>query len=214
MNKSNQKRLKEVIKSHIINNKKEYIIVFLIFIIGIFLGVMLINNTKDSEYEALKNYIIDFMNKFKDVQNLDNAELLSLSLFNNVMLATLIWFFGTTVIGIPVVFGLVLYRGFCLGYTISSFISVLGVWKGLGFVFSSLFLQNILYIPAIVAIAVSGFKLYKSITKDRRKDNIKLEIIRHIIFSLLMVIILCLSSLVEIFVSNNILKNLITYFII
>lgn len=214
MNKSGKKRFLDTIKEHILNNKKEYIIVSLIFVIGIFLGVMLINNTKDAEYDNLKNYIVDFMNKFKDTQELDNLSLLKKSILNNVILAVLIWFFGTTVIGIPIVFGIVLYRGFCLGYTISSFISVLGMQKGIGFVFSSLFLQNILFIPAIIAIAVSGFKLYKSITKDRRKDNIKLEIIRHIIFSLIMLAILCLSSVIEIFISNNILKSLINYFII
>ncbi len=214
MNKSGKKRFLDTIKEHILNNKKEYIIVSLIFVIGIFLGVMLINNTKEAEYDSLKNYIVDFMSKFKDMQELDNLSLLKKSILNNVILAVLIWFFGTTVIGIPIVFGIVLYRGFCLGYTISSFISVLGMQKGIGFVFSSLFLQNILFIPAIIAIAVSGFKLYKSITKDRRKDNIKLEIIRHIIFSLIMLAILCLSSVIEIFISNNILKSLINYFII
>ena len=214
MHKNGRMKIKETIKEHIINNKKEYIIVTLIFIIGIFIGVMFINNTKDAEYDTLKNYIVDFMNKFESIQNLDNLQLLRESIFNNIILACLIWFFGTTVIGIPVVFGIVLYRGFCLGYTISSFISVLGISKGLGFIFSSLFLQNILFIPAIIAIAVSGFKLYKSITKDRRKDNIKLEIVRHIIFSLLMLIVLCFSSVIEIFISNNILKSLIKYFLI
>ena len=32
-------RIKETIKGHILNNKKEYITVTLLFIIGIFLGV-------------------------------------------------------------------------------------------------------------------------------------------------------------------------------
>ena len=47
-------------------------------------------------------------------------------------------------------------------------------------------------IPAIIAIAVSAFKLYKSIVKDRNKENIKIEIIRHTIFSLIMLLVLLL----------------------
>ena len=91
-------------------------------------------------------------------------------------------------------------------------ISVMGIGKGLGFVFSILLLQNIIFIPALVALAVSGFKLYKSIVKDKRKENVKLEILRHTVFSILMLILLLISSLIEIFVSINILKIVIKYF--
>ena len=41
------------------------------------------------------------------------------------MLAIILWFFGTTVIGLPIVFGIILYRGFCLGYTIAVVTSIL-----------------------------------------------------------------------------------------
>ena len=115
-------------------------------------------------------------------------------------------------IGIPVVFGIILYRGFCLGYTISLCITIMGLGKGLSFVFITLFLQNLLFIPAILALAVSGVKLYKSIVKDKRKENIKLEILRHTMFSIIMLIIVIISSAVEIFMSTNGLKMLIQYF--
>lgn len=45
---NNRKRLKikYTIKTHLNNNKKEYIIITLMFIIGIFLGVLVVNNTR------------------------------------------------------------------------------------------------------------------------------------------------------------------------
>lgn len=153
------------------------------------------------------------MENLKNFQNINFIELLKNSMFTYILLAIIIWFFGTTVIGIPVVFGIILYKGFGLGYTISICIKLLGIQKGMAFVFSTIFLQNLIIIPAIIAIAVSGFKLYKSIVKDRRKDNIKLEILRHTLFSLIMCLILCLGALVEIFVSTNILKAIIQYLV-
>lgn len=75
-----------------------------------------------------------------------------------------------------------------------------------------LLLQNILWIPAILALAVSGFKLYKSIIKDRNKENIKIEIVRHTVFSFIMILVLLASSVIETFLSTNILKGLIKYF--
>lgn len=88
----------------------------------------------------------------------------------------------------------------------------MGMSKGLLFILISILLQNLIFIPAILALAVSGFKLYKSIIKDNRKENIKVEILRHTAFSLIMLILLLISSLIEVFISTNILKLLIKYF--
>ena len=211
MKRNKRLKIKETVITHILNNRKEYFIISLIFIIGILLGVFFVNNINDTQVETIKNYISDFVNTIKDGQTINNMDLLKQTLINNIIIASVIWFFGTTVIGLPIVFGLILYRGFILGYTISACISIMGLQGGLIFTFSALFLQNIIFIPAIIAIAVSGFKLYKSIVKDRRKDNIKLEILRHTVFSLLMLIALSISAIIEAFVSTNILVNVVKY---
>ena len=88
----------------------------------------------------------------------------------------------------------------------------MGFLKGLIFVLILILLQNLIFIPAILALGVSGFKLYKSIIKDKRKENIKLEMIRHTIFSIVMLIILIIASLIESFISTNIIKIFIKYF--
>lgn len=212
MKRDKRIRLLETIKEHVLNNKKEYIIVALLFIIGIFLGVLFINHVQEAQKAEIKEYFNSFIEKIKNTDNLNYMELLKTSIGQNIVLAIILWFFGTTVIGIPVVFGLVLYRGFCLGYTIAVCITIMGLQQGIIFVLILLLLQNILFIPAILALAVSGFKLYKSIIKDRNKENIKIEVVRHTIFSFIMLLILVASSVIEIFLSTNILKGLIKYF--
>lgn len=98
-----------------------------------------------------------------------------------------------------------------MGYTISTCIIIMGMQKGLMFILSSLMLQSFILIPATLALAVSGFKLYKSIIKDNRRENIKLEIVRHTVFSLIMLGMLLIASVIEIFISTNILKILVKY---
>ena len=44
--KNKRIKIKETIKEHVVNNRKEYIIVALLFIIGIFLGVLFVNNIR------------------------------------------------------------------------------------------------------------------------------------------------------------------------
>ncbi len=205
-------KIKEMVVNHLAKNKREYIIILILFIIGIFSGVLFINNVKEEQFGNISNYINTFIEKIKNIESINSLQLLKASLWQNIGVALLIGFFGTTVIGVPVVFGLIIYKGFCLGYTISSCIAVLGTSKGLAFLLSNLLLQNVIIIPTIIAIAVSGFKLYKSILKDKRKENIKLEIIRHILFCAIMTIMLVIASLIEVFISNNMLKMVVKYF--
>ena len=91
-------KIKETIKQHIINNKREYIVVALLFIIGIFLGVLFVNNIKDNQKEPISTYVNDYITKMKDIDNINNGEVLKFSIRQNLLISIGIWFFGTTVI--------------------------------------------------------------------------------------------------------------------
>ena len=212
MKEKKQLKILKIIKEHVMNNKKDYIIIFLIFVIGIFSGVFFMNHLQETPKTEITNYLNQFIEKFKGLEKVNNMELLKNSVIQNIGLAIMIWFFGTTVIGIPIVFTIVLYRGFCLGYTISLCITIMGLGKGISFILVAVVLQNILLIPAILALAVSGIKLYKSIVKDKTKENVKIEILRHTVFSTIMLIITVMASVIEVFMSTNILKLVIKYF--
>ena len=134
------------------------------------------------------------------------------SIGNNIMLVFLLWLMGSTVIGLLLVYLIVCFKGFCFGYTVSSIIYVLGTGKGILFFIITMFLKNIIAIPCTVALAVSGMKLYKSIMQDRRKENIKLEVVRHTVFSIFILILLIASSFIEVYVSQNLLKYSINWF--
>ena len=203
--------IKDIILNNIYDNLKFYFIVIIIFIIGIILGVIFINNITESQTTEIGNYINNFINALKQEYKIDKGELLKSSLLDNLFLIISMWFIGSTVIGIPIVFGIVLFRGFCIGYTISSIIGVLGVQKGIVFLLSTIFIQNLLFIPVIICMTVSCIKLYKSIMKDKRRENIKIEIIRHTLISIILLIILVVSSLIEVYLSTNLLMLCINF---
>lgn len=208
---NNTSKFKEIFLSHIENNIKEYIIVSIIFIIGIIIGVIFINKTSIIQREEITGYISSFTTELKSDKSVDEVKLLIDSIKKNILLAIFLWFMGSTVIGISVVYLTICFRGFCLGYTISSIILTFGIGKGILFLLSSVFLQNILFIPCILALAVSGMKLHNSIMEDKARENIKVEILRHTIFSLFILIVLMVSSLIETYISKNILLGIIKY---
>ena len=208
-----QKRKKEIlniIKQEILNNIKSYVIVTIIFIIGIFLGVLFINQTESKD--NILQYINTYIDEMKTIQNVDFLGGLKNDIHNNILLVLLLWFAGTTIIGIPIVFGTILTRGFCLGYTISACVLTLGKWKGFMFILLTIFLQNAIFIPSLLVLGVSSVKLYKSIIKDRRKENIKLSIFKHSIISLFILFALIISSIIKIEVSYRVTLIFSKYF--
>lgn len=208
----NNKQLKNIIYNHIKNNIKEYATVVLIFFIGIIIGIIFINNVNDLQANEISSYINNFIKSIKnDNSTINFLSLLKKSISSNVTLAICLWFAGCTVIGMPIVYGIVAFRGFCIGYTISAIIAILGTGKGLAFSLSTILLQNVLLIPAIFALSVSGIKLYKSIMKDKRKENIKIEILRHTAFSTIMCIIMIIASFIETYISSNIFINIVEF---
>ena len=200
-------KVKNIILQYVLNNFKEYILVAIIFIVGIFVGVMFINNSSEEQETTITSYINEFIEKFKGTEKFDKQSLTISSIKSNISLAIVIWLAGTTIIGMPVVLGLILFRGFCLGYTISAVTLTVGTGKGMIFCMLSLVTQNILFIPAILTMGVCSIKLYKFIVNDRRKENIKIEIARHSIISALMMGVLIIASVLECEISLRIIKS-------
>lgn len=203
--------IKTIIKEHISNNLKEYIIILTIFLIGIIIGITFINNSTPLQQTEISNYLQTFIQDLNGNKDINKIALLKESITENIILVISLWFIGSTVIGIPIVYATIGFRGFSLGYTVASAIATLGSSNGTIFILSSILLQNIILIPSMLALAISGVKLYKSIIKDRRKENVKFEIIRHTIFSAIFLVIMTLASCIEVYVSTNILVQTIKF---
>lgn len=199
----NKSKIGTILYNHIINNKRGYLIVTILFFIGVIIGVFLINNAQDTQIEELNTYLNKLINDIKTLEHIDLFDLLKESLFSNFIIIVLLWFGASTIIGVPIVYGTVIFKGFGIGYTISSIITCFGLGKGILIALSIMFLHNIVFIPTILATSVSGVKLYQSIMKNKNRDNIKIEILRHTLFCTLMLILMFLSSLIEIYASTN-----------
>lgn len=205
------KRRNSIIKTHIENNLREYAIASIIFIIGILFGVIFINNLNDTQNNEIGNYINISIENLKESQDINQLLFIKETIKENLTFVILLWLMGSTVIGLLLVYIIVAFKGFCLSYTISAIFHVLNNGKTIAMLVSTMLLKNIIVIPCTIALAVSGMKVYKSIMQDRRKENIKLEILRHTGFSIFILIILILSSLIEVYLSQLILKCCVKY---
>ena len=169
------------IREDILNNTKAYFIVLIIFAVGTFLGVMFINQKQDKS--DIQKYINTYIDETNQLENGDYIGELQKDIKNNIILVLLLWFAGTTIIGIPIVLGIILVRGFCLGYTISACVFALGKIKGIMFILTTIFLQNIIFIPALMILGVRSIKLYQSIIKVEISYRLIVHLVRYFIIA-------------------------------
>ena len=123
--------MKENIKNYFLSHFREYFIISIIFLIGLIVGVMTINNSNNNQKEKIINYIDKSVVSLKEGSKIDSNKLFLEKLKENVVFILLCGILGSTVIGVPILYFLVAYRGFSLGYTISAVMATLKFRKGI-----------------------------------------------------------------------------------
>ena len=196
-------RGKGILYNYLITNRKSFIIILSVFFVGMLLGIFVVNHTGETGMIEINSYINSISENLQNTEEINKIECLIKSIKQNIIFVVLMWFLGCTVIGSIFVYFIILYKGFSLGYTISAIIATLGAKNGTIFVFSALLIQNIVFLPAIFMLAESGIKLYIRITKNL--INVKQELLRHSVIMLIVVILVVFSSILEVYLSTNLL---------
>lgn len=203
------KNIGEIMYKHVKCNAKDYLILSIIFIVGIMIGVFLINNSNEESKNELNEYLTSFINVIKNENyEIDEAKLIKDTIISNIKIVLIIWILGTTILGIPLIYVLLIGNGVKIGYTISAIILSLGNWKGFWFSVFALLMQNFILIPIMLMASVSSLKLYRSLINKNRTINIKNELIRHTILCAFLLI----PTLIAAILASLISSNLIIYF--
>ena len=195
---------KNTLLSYFEKYKTTYIIIASLFLIGVIIGVIYINMAGEEKVQKLIEYVNNLLKNLKNKNYGQNQNFFIKSIIQNWKSISIIWLLGCTAIGSFLVYFLLIYRGFKIGYTIATIIYVLGNKKGIIFSIASLLFQNVIFIPTLFLISESSIKMCKQFYKNR--SNIKRELIRHFIILIVCLIFCIVSSFLEVYVSTNFLK--------
>jgi stage II sporulation protein M len=147
-----------------------YILVTLLFAVGIVFGALAINTLEPGQLEELTVFIEQFFSEL-DVQLATSSGLSLLRASLNLELKTLalIFLLGLTVIGIPVILAVVFIRGFVIGFTVGFLAYERGL-RGIAFALAAVFPQNLFAVPAVVLAGVTGIVFSLFILRRRRRQ--------------------------------------------
>lgn len=202
--------IKQLILKHITENIDIYFRVLLIFIVGISIGITVINQLPEADIQNINEYICNSVNSLKNGTEIPKMQILKSSLFKNLVIVFIIWFFSLTLIGNYALYGITLIIGMTFGYTLSAIMTCFTFVQGILFFFTAMFLQNIINIPSIIFLIVQGIKSNKEINL-KQNINLKYVLAKKSAYAILVMIFLIIASLIEVYLSGSLVYTITKY---
>ncbi len=150
---------------HFYENIWMYLLTILFIATGMILGLYCVKYMGDVDKSTLINYITAFGSS-STLDGLSNKEILMGTLKNNIPIIIGFWFLGLTVVGLPIIILINIYKGFSLGFTFSFFIYGLKE-KGLLLSLLGVLPQNLIYIPCLIFLSVLSIEFSIGIVKEK-----------------------------------------------
>ncbi|MBO9606271.1 MAG: stage II sporulation protein M [Paenibacillaceae bacterium] len=120
----------------------------------------------------------------------------------------LIWLLGLTVVGFPLIFGLVFVKGILIGFTVGYMIGEFS-WRGAAFSFAAVVPQNLVVIPALLVCSVSAVAFALHLIRRRilqRTGSIYEPFIHCSLVAVCTIFLLTGVSLYETYVSPDVIR--------
>lgn len=131
-----------------------YVIVIVVFSCGLLLGSLSANNMDQEKTGVLSEYISNFIKNAGETIY-DSKRMATNAIKNNLIMLTAIYILGLTIIGMPVILGILFVKGFVIGFAVSFLTRDLSL-RGIFFTSAAILPHNLLYIPAMCLGASSA----------------------------------------------------------
>ena len=197
--------------------KEKNILIFntIIFLVGVVLGSLFINFITNDDKKLLIEQVSTFFSNIKKLtSDIFGLESFLSILFNNLLVLSIIFVLGISMIGIPIVIFILFFKGFMLGTTISTIIlkySIKGIIGVILYIFPVCILSICVYLfMCFYAIYASKKFLRAFLKKDTL--NFKQFLGKYLLSFIVSITLILLLSLLDAYLTPLLLK-LFTYLI-
>jgi len=206
--------LSDSIRRHLADNIWIYLIIIFMFILGISLGALTVNNIDDVSKTDATTYIKGFLD-LTSQNELQSAYILKQSIKFNFYFTLAIFLSGLTYLGMLFIPLIVAFRGFCIGFTVA-FLTENLVSNGFLLSLGSILPQNLIYVPVIIVMGAIG--LNYSVLTLRNKHFKRFGTIQNLfatyaLSALVLFILLIAGCIVESYITSQIIRMITHYMV-
>ncbi|NLM05118.1 MAG: stage II sporulation protein M [Clostridiales bacterium] len=207
------KKIIGFIKVHIKDNLFIYSLVILCFLIGVSIGGFIIKIINQQQKEELFYYLKNYLQFFNETE-LNNYHIFKLSFMNNFKLLILTWISSLFIITFPLIFCIIIFKGFVIGFTIVLLIENFKLGGLLFFTFAVLF-QNIILIIVFIMASVHSISFSLNFIKiefyKKKKTKINKNLFTYTSMYIVFIALILFSALIEAYISPILIQILIKY---
>jgi stage II sporulation protein M len=198
----------QTMKQFMKENVSLYVFVSVLFVIGVVFGAVMVNALSLEQKQEMSRHLGSFFQEVNGGMEIDKGLSFQQSFGMHMKWILLIWLFGLSIIGLPLILILDFLKGVLIGFTVGYLIGQLS-WKGMLFAFVSVAPQNLIIIPALLICSVSAIAFSIYMIKNRfiqRRGGLYQPFIRYTSITLLMAFFLLGAALWEGYLSLSIIK--------
>ncbi len=198
-----KERMGRFLTTYIQENMSILFLIAVIFVIGIAAGAFTVNSLDSGQKGELYNYINGFLES-KEIR-ISQAELFGQIFLNYAKLVLILWFLGVTIVGLPLIFGLIGFKGFSIGFSVGFMLDVFTDIRGILIVISSVLPQTLIILPCLIVLSISSIRLSLYLLrggeqKRQRGGETKVRLISHTAMSIMIMVVIAIGALLESFV--------------
>jgi stage II sporulation protein M len=198
----------QTMKQFMKENVSLYVFVSVLFVIGVVFGAVMVNALSLEQKQEMSRHLGSFFQEVNGGMEVDKGLSFQQSFGMHMKWILLIWLFGLSIIGLPLILILDFLKGVLIGFTVGYLIGQLS-WKGMLFAFVSVAPQNLIIIPALLICSVSAIAFSIYMIKNRfiqRKGGIYQPFMRYTSITLLMGVLLLGAAVWEGYFSLGLIK--------
>lgn len=201
-------RVGQTIQTYAREHQSLYWFTIVLFTMGIIFGAVLVNSLPLSQKQELYGFLQYFFNSLSQQGIPETSTHFQQSFGYYAKTVAIMWVLGLSIIGLPMILLMLFLKGVVVGFTVGFLVNQLQ-WQGVTFAMMGILPQNLLVVPALFIIGVSGISFSLRLIKTRlvsKRDDIMPHFIGYTMLVMCMLGVLTMAALFETFVSPRLMQ--------
>lgn len=188
--------------------KKKYIFLISIVVIGVIIGIIFSNILSDNDKILVEDKLTTYFMNIKENKEINYLSNFLNSFLNNNTTLVLIWIFGLSIIGLFFNIFILFFKSFAVGFGIGSIINLYlykGILGSILYVFPHILINLFVFLVLVYYANNFSSKLFKLLflKKDVKFNLVMKKYLKILLYGFILLVV---SSLLETFLSPFIMK--------